>query len=50
MMGEEMESLYKNGMWRLVKLPPGKKAIKCKWVYAKKDLSEKLISATMYDW
>ena len=35
-MDEEMESLRKNATWRLVKLPPGRKAIGCKWVYAKK--------------
>ncbi|KAK8934286.1 hypothetical protein KSP39_PZI015019 [Platanthera zijinensis] len=35
-MDEEMESLYKNNTWSLVKVPPGKRAIGCKWVYAKK--------------
>ena len=38
-MSEEMESLYKNDTWELEKLPKGKKAIGCKWVFAKKDVS-----------
>jgi transposase InsO family protein len=36
-MDEEMESLKKNETWELVKLPKGKRAIGCKWVYAKKE-------------
>jgi len=36
-MNEEMQSLQKNVTWRLASLPKGKKAIGCKWVYAKKD-------------
>lgn len=39
-MQDEMESLYKNGIWILTKLPNGKKAIGCKWVYAKKEGSQ----------
>ena len=35
-MNEEMQSLYKNDTWELTKLPKGKKAIGCKWVFAKK--------------
>jgi len=35
-MVEEMGSLYKNDTWELTELPKGKKAIGCKWVYAKK--------------
>ena len=39
---EEMESLQKNKTWELVKLPKGKKAIGCKWIFYKKEtLSEK---------
>ena len=34
---KEMESLYKNGTWDLVKLPKGKKTVLCKWVYKKKE-------------
>ncbi|KAG8479437.1 hypothetical protein CXB51_029202 [Gossypium anomalum] len=34
---EEMQSLHKNKTWELVTLPKGKKAIGCKWVYAKKE-------------
>ena len=36
-MQEEMESLHKNRTWDLVKLPKGKKAIRCKWVFKKKE-------------
>ena len=36
-MQEEMESLYKNGTWDMVRLPKGKKAIRCKWVFKKKE-------------
>ncbi|KAG8481222.1 hypothetical protein CXB51_025972 [Gossypium anomalum] len=35
-MQEEMESLHKNKTWDLVKLPKGKKAACCKWVFKKK--------------
>ena len=40
-MEEEMYSLYKNDTWELTVLPKGKKAIGCKWVYAKKQGSLK---------
>ncbi|KAL4384756.1 hypothetical protein GQ457_15G014670 [Hibiscus cannabinus] len=41
-MVEEMESLRKNQTWELVRLPEGKKAIGCKWVYNRKPaVSEK---------
>ncbi|KAG8473064.1 hypothetical protein CXB51_035003 [Gossypium anomalum] len=36
-MQEEMESLYKNRTWDLVKLSKGKKAVRCKWVFKKKE-------------
>ena len=36
-MQEEMESLQKNGTWTLANLPKGKKAVKCKWVFKKKE-------------
>ena len=36
-MDDEMLSLKKNKTWDLVELPKGRKAIGCKWVYAKKD-------------
>ncbi|XP_074288107.1 uncharacterized protein LOC141613270 [Silene latifolia] len=32
-MAKEIEALEKNGTWKLVVLPQGKKAIGCKWVY-----------------
>ena len=32
-MESEMESLTENKTWTLVSLPPGRKVIKCKWVY-----------------
>ena len=37
----EMESLQKNKTWELVKLPKGKKAIGCKWIFHKKDALSK---------
>jgi len=36
-MNEELESLYKNRTWELVKSPKGQKVIGCKWVFKKKD-------------
>ncbi|KAH9699236.1 Integrase catalytic domain-containing protein [Citrus sinensis] len=36
-MNEKMQSLHKNETWELVTLPKEKKAIGCKWVYAKKE-------------
>jgi len=35
-MDEEFHSLITNKTWRLTRLPPGRKAIRCKWVYALK--------------
>ena len=32
-MCKEMKSLQDNKAWELTTLPPGKKAISCKWVY-----------------
>ncbi|XP_074292097.1 uncharacterized protein LOC141618943 [Silene latifolia] len=32
-MGKEIEALEKNGTWKIVDLPDGKKPIGCKWVY-----------------
>ena len=32
-MDEEMNALAKNRTWELVRLPLGKKAIGCKWLY-----------------
>ena len=50
-MEEEMNSLYKNDTWELTVLPKGKKAIGCKWVYAKKQgPSKKIWCATKPDW
>ena len=36
-MDEEMTSLHHNQIWKLIPLPKDKKAIGCKWVYAKKE-------------
>ncbi|KAG8501115.1 hypothetical protein CXB51_003217 [Gossypium anomalum] len=38
-MQEEMESLHKNKTWDLVKLPKGKKTVRCKWVFKKKEVT-----------
>lgn len=32
-MDQEFESLIKNGTWDVVRLPKGRTAVKCKWVY-----------------
>ena len=37
-MEEEMESLHKNGIWDLVKLPKEKKVIRCKLVFKRKEV------------
>lgn len=43
-MADEYQSLIDNGTWTLEKLPEGKKAVKCKWVYAtKRDVNGKII-------
>jgi hypothetical protein len=36
-MNDEFESLQKNSTWKLVELPEGKKPLKCKWIYNKKE-------------
>ncbi|KAG8472490.1 hypothetical protein CXB51_034176 [Gossypium anomalum] len=36
-MQEEMKSLHKNRTWDLMKLPKGKKVVRCKWVFKKKE-------------
>jgi len=28
-----MKLLYKNGTWKLINLPPGKKPVRCQWIY-----------------
>ncbi|RVW64621.1 Retrovirus-related Pol polyprotein from transposon RE1 [Vitis vinifera] len=35
-MNEEMKSLQKNETWELVKCPPGKKPVGCRWIYTVK--------------
>ena len=35
-MKEEYRSLQKNEEWELVNLPPGRKLVKCKWVFKTK--------------
>ena len=35
-MKEEFISLQKNNTWELVDLPPGRKLVKCKWVFKTK--------------
>jgi hypothetical protein len=36
-MHEEMELLEKNGTWDVVRLPPKKKTVKCKWIFKRKE-------------
>jgi hypothetical protein len=36
-MHDEMESLEKNGTWDLVQLPKGKKIVRCKWIFKRKE-------------
>ena len=35
-MQEKVESLLKNEIWELVKLPEGKRVISCKWIFKRK--------------
>jgi len=46
-MNEELESLYNNHTWELVKQLKGQKVIGCKWVFKKKDGSPG-VDATRY--
>ena len=43
-MKEEYDSLVNNDTWELVELPPGRKAIRCKWVYKIKQNSDGTIA------
>ncbi|RVW46635.1 Retrovirus-related Pol polyprotein from transposon TNT 1-94 [Vitis vinifera] len=36
-MNEEMKSLQKNETWELVECPPGKKPVRCRWIYIVKN-------------
>jgi hypothetical protein len=36
-MQEEMQSLEKNGTWDIVRLPAGKKVVRCKWIFKRKE-------------
>ena len=36
-MEDEMDSLNKNGTWKLIQKPEGRKVVGCKWVYKIKD-------------
>jgi hypothetical protein len=36
-MHDKMESLEKNGTWYLVQLPKGKKTVRCKWIFKRKE-------------
>ncbi|KAL4580653.1 hypothetical protein LXL04_016853 [Taraxacum kok-saghyz] len=47
-MNEEMDSLIKNKTWNLVSLPEGKRAIGCKWVFAKKEVYKARLVAKGY--
>ena len=35
-MDDELKALVRNQTWELVKLPPGKRTIGCRWVYTVK--------------
>jgi len=35
-MNVELQALERNDTWMLTKLPPGKRAIGCKWLYKNK--------------
>ena len=35
-MDEEMVARERNSTWELVKLPPGKRVVGCRWVYTPK--------------
>lgn len=41
-MGEELESLHKNRTQDIAKLPKGKKVVRCKWVYKRKERTPKV--------
>lgn len=43
-MKDEYSALIKNNRWTLVKLPPTRKAIGCKWVYRIKENSDDTIN------
>ena len=36
-MQEEMQSLEKNSTWDVVRLPKHKKAVRCKWIFKRKE-------------
>jgi hypothetical protein len=36
-MQEEMQSLEKKGTWDVVRLPKHKKAVRCKWIFKRKE-------------
>jgi len=42
-MQNEIQSLKDNKTWELPDLPPGKKAIPCKWVYKVKHIADRSI-------
>ena len=42
-MAQEIDALEKNGTWSIESLPPGKKAIGCKWVYKTKFGSDGIV-------
>ena len=49
-MQEKVTALEKNGTWELVALPPGKRAVGCKWIYTVKLNPDWSLAHLKQDW